>query len=149
MDYIFYNHYYVEQTIDSMITLSSHKTILLAEPELEARGLYEKHLVGPDIEVYVCQDQNKLHENLADINPDLLIINPGTNPARSLVFLQSIKKNHPYLKIITIGYGTPDDYLDRFMQIGVSYHINRHLTRPQDVAVAAQQVLEEVYSLNI
>ena len=144
MNYIFYNYYYIEP----MIFSRTNKTILLAEPEPEARAVYRKHLAGPDVTVRICDDLSKLLEHLALLEPDLLIINPGKNPARSLAFLQSIKNTQPALRIITLGYGTPDDYLDRFMQIGVSYHINRHLTRPQDVAIAAQQVLADIYSLN-
>lgn len=145
MNYLFYNHYY----INPMISNQNDKIILLAEPEAESRALYHKHLLSPGITVQICADLSQLLENLTTLEPDLLIINPGPNPARSLVFLQNIKKTQPALRIITIGYGTPDDYLDRFMQLGVSYHINRHLTRPQDVAVAAQQVLEDIYSLSI
>jgi DNA-binding NarL/FixJ family response regulator len=145
MNYIFYNHY-----IQPMISTSPLKTILLAEPEPEARSLYHRHLsANPEVEVSICEDLSGLLEHLVLLQPDLLVINPGENPARSLVFLQSIKKLQPSLRIITIGYGTPDNYLDRFMQLGVSYHINRHLTRPQDIAAAAQQVLADVYSLNI
>ena len=145
MNYIFYNHYYIEP----MIFTRTKKTILLAEPEPEARALYHKYLTSPNVTVSVCGDLSKLLEHLTLLEPDLLIINPGKNPAHSLAFLQSIKQAQPVLRIITIGYGTPDSYLDRFMQLGVSYHINRHLTRPQDIAVAAQQVLEDIYSLNI
>lgn len=146
MKYLFYNHYYIEP----MISTSSNKTILLAEPEAESRALYRKHLsASPGITVTICVDLTQLLDDLTSLKPDLLIVNPGKNPARSVVFLQRIKKLQPALRIITIGYGTPDDYLDRYMQLGVSYHINRHLTRPQDVAVAAQQVLQDIYSLNI
>jgi DNA-binding NarL/FixJ family response regulator len=146
MNYIFYNHYYIGPMTPSPNT----KIILLAEPELESRALYYKHLSSdPEVTVSICEEPSKLLELLSSLEPDLLIINPGENPARSLVFLQSIKKVQPSLRIITVGYGTPDNYLDRFMQLGVSYHINRHLSRPQDILAAAQQVLADVYSLNI
>lgn len=145
MNYIFHNHYYIEP----MTPVTSKKTILLAEPEQEARVLYYRHLSNSDASVILCTDLSTLLEDLTMLKPDLLVINPGENPANSLAFLRNIKKTQPNLRIITIGYGTPDEYLDRFMQLGVSYHINRHLTRPQDVAVAAQQVLEDSYSLNI
>lgn len=145
MKYIFYNHYY----IDPMTPLPTQKQIILAEPETETRALYHKHLSqNPYLAVTLCDDLSMLLSQLASLQPDLLIINPGENLARNLVFLASIKKTQPSLRIITVGYGTPEDYLDRYMKIGVTYHINRHLTRPQDVAAAAQLVLEDAYSLN-
>lgn len=144
MQYMFYNHYYIEP----MIVKNSQKIILLAEPEAESRALYTKHLIGANMLVEICEDLSELTQKLISSEPDLLIVNPGSNPARSLVFLQNVKKTQPSLSIITIGYGTPEEYLDRFMEIGVSCHINRNLTRPQDVVVAAQQVLENIYSLN-
>ncbi len=144
MQYLFYNHYYIEP----MNLENSQKIILLAEPEAESRALYTKHLASANMLVEICEDLSQLIDKLASFEPDLLIVNPGTNPAHSLVFLQQVKKNQPTLSIITIGYGTPEEYLDRFMELGVSCHINRNLTRPQDVVVAAQQVLENIYSLN-
>ncbi len=124
---------------------NQNKIIVLAEPEPETRGLYHKHLASPNIVIQLCEDLEKLPGVLELYQPDLLIVNPGANPASGLVFLKNLRKFQPNLSIITIGYGTPDEYLDRFMELGVSCHINRYLTRPQDVTVAVTQVLGNIY----
>lgn len=139
MDYIFFQHY----NLETMLSERQPKIILLAEPEPESQALYRRHLDAPDFVVNVCNDLAEIHNLLSSTLPDLLILNPGANPVRSLTILKGIKKNYPAMRIITLGYGTPEEYLDRFMQLGVSYHINRNLTRPQDVAMAARQVLQD------
>ena len=138
MDYIFRTHYRL--TSNSMS--KPIPVVLLAETEPEACAMYRRHLTaGADLEVSVCGSLAALSGQLETLQPDLLIINPGPNLKGSLKFLGRAKRLYPALRIITLGYAIPEDYLDELMQLGVSAHINRYLSRPQDVALAAQQVL--------
>ncbi len=138
MNYIFKTSYRLN---NSPLPRDS-RMVLLVEAEPEASAVYKRHLTqATGLEVAVCLNLLSLSQQLQDLRPDLLIINPMPNLKASLKSLLHAKQLYPGLLIITLGYAIPDDYLDRFMKLGVSAHINRHLSRPQDVALAAQQVL--------
>jgi len=137
MDYLFRQHYTVRQPAP----LSAAPSVLLAESEPEALALYARHLSEANLLVNVCLDLNRLLTNINEVQPHLLIINPAPDLAGTIASLRQVAASYPGLPIISIGAPVPDPFLDRLMATGVALHINRTLSQPRDIAVAARQIL--------
>lgn len=135
MQYIFRKNYTMQNEP------SGPPLVLLAEPEPEALALYARHLTRANLLVNVCLELSGVLRQIQHASPQLLIINPSADIAYGLVLLRKISSRHPELPIITIGGAIPDPYLDRLMASGVAFHLNRSLTQPRDIAVAARQIL--------
>jgi DNA-binding NtrC family response regulator len=138
MDYLFRQHYTMNP---GMSVASSTPMVLLAEPEPEALALYARHLSRADLLVSVCLEARRLPYHVQEAQPHLLVINPMPDLALSLNMLEYISQLQPGLPVITVGTAIPDHYLDRLMSLGVSLHINRSLSQPRDIVIAARQIL--------
>jgi hypothetical protein len=119
----------------------SEPSLLLAEPEAEARALYARHLAGLSSQLVLCGDLEEVALLVRESKPDLVIISASGDFGRLVRCLERAKASHPPVSIITLGHGIPVEALDQLMGLGVSVHINRGITRPQDVAGAAQAIL--------
>lgn len=139
MDYLFRQHYSLKpkQTQPAV----GSPTVLLAESEAEALAVYARHLTRANLLVNVCLDLAGLHRQVKEVGPQLLVINPSSNLPGTLIVLEQIQSTHPALPIITVGAPIPDSYLDRLMASGVALHLNRTLSQPRDLAIAARQIL--------
>jgi len=133
MDYIFRQHYNAVS--------ATTPVILLAEPEPEALALYARHLTNADLLVNVCMELHQLLQQVRQVRPHLLIINPAPDITATILLLRQVLSLYPDLPIITVGAPVPDPYLDRLMAAGVALHINRSLSQPRDIAIAARQML--------
>lgn len=139
MDYLFRQHYSLKPQSEQ--SQASGPTVLLAESEAEALALYARHLTKANLLVNVCLDLTHLHRQVREIEPHLLVVNPSSNLSATLVVIKRIQTTHPALPIITVGGPIPDTYLDRLMASGVALHLNRTLSQPRDLAIAARQIL--------
>jgi DNA-binding NtrC family response regulator len=140
MDYLFRQHYSLKPKQSSLPSAQA-PTVLLSESEAEALALYARHLTRANMLVNVCLDLGTLHRQVRELGPQLLVVNPSSNLAGTLVVLERIQATHPALPIITVGAPIPDSYLDRLMASGVALHLNRTLSQPRDLAIAARQIL--------
>ena len=116
-------------------------TVLLVEPEAEARSFYSQQLTNIDMRVVPIDSIAVMHNEAANISPDVVIVNPTTDINSSIRALKSFKQQFPTLPVITIAMTIPDEVLDAIMESGVSLHINRGLTRPRDLLLALEQVI--------
>ncbi len=116
-------------------------TILLVEPEPEARAFYSHQLEGLQMKVVQLDNPEVMLSKVQKESPDAVILNPTQNMPKALKFLGNLKQEHPFLPVITMTMTMPDDALDAIMQTGVSMHINRELTRPRDLFLALEQIL--------
>ncbi len=145
MEYLFRQHYTLQTPpgsvgpVDAIVPVMP--VVLLAEPEPEALALYARHLVRADLLVNVCMELSRLLRQVQDTRPGLLIINPTPDLGAAISLLRQVAAAHPGMPVITIGSAIPDAYLDRLMASGVALHLNRSLTQPRDIAVAARQIL--------
>jgi hypothetical protein len=138
MNYIFRQHYTLPR---SDAGFSQMPVVLLAEPEAETLAVYARHLTRAQLSVNVCMELSLVLRQIREVKPHLLIINPMPDLAPAINLLRQVAETYPGLPIITIGLAIPDPYLDRLMAAGVTLHINRTLTRPPDIAIAARQIL--------
>ena len=116
-------------------------TVLLVEPESEARAFYSKQLSGIDMKVIAADNMRAMHSSVQSSEPDVIIVNPSEDIKAGINFLKAFRKDYPNLPIITMTMTMPDDTLDAIMSAGVSLHINRGLTRPRDLLLALEQVI--------
>mgnify|MGYP000163769992 CR=1 FL=1 len=124
------------------------RTVLFADTNPEARQLYVKYLKDAHIDVVVCEDLDNLLPALATSKPLVLIFNSGQAIKDHFPLFVQAKAIYPELFIITMGYAIAEDDLDALMRLGVSCHVNRSLTRPQDIVTAAEQVMYAAHQRN-
>jgi hypothetical protein len=116
--------------------------VLLAEPEAESLAVYARHLDNAKLTVSVCLDLSNLVRHIRETDPHLLIVNPSSDLSLGIRMLEQAAVHFPDLPVITVGAAIPEIYLDRLMgNTGVTLHLNRALSQPSDVAVAAQHLL--------
>ena len=117
-------------------------TVLLVEPEAEARSFYSQQLTNIEMNVVPIDSIAFMPNEAASISPDVVIVNPSSLDLNSSVrSLRAFKQQFPTLPVITMAMTIPDEVLDAIMESGVSIHINRGLTRPRDLLLALEQVL--------
>lgn len=116
-------------------------TVMLVEPDSEARAFYTNQLQNLAMQVVVLDTLLNMVQNMGTTQVDVVVANPSANVTQGIAQLQEFKKVYPQLPIITMSMTMPDDTLDAIMQSGVSLHINRGLTRPRDLLLALEQVL--------
>lgn len=118
--------------------------VLIHEPEEYLLDLYNYHLAKHNFEVQSCQDVSKLEDCLVIFKPKVLIFNIDIQPNQSFQshWLMSFKRKYPEINIITTGYNTDAEQLKVLLGLGVSSHVNRKLSRPQDLVVLVQAIIK-------
>ncbi len=140
MDYITRHHHkIIDQTFDGL----QGSTVILIEPEAEVRAFYSQQLMGQAMNVFVYNTISALKQATQIEQPDVLIINPTQDVAQTIRVVKNLRQEFPKLPIITMTLTIPDSTIDAIMESGVSFHINRGLTKPRDLLLALQQVLKE------
>ena len=133
MKYIFKERY----ILTPMNNLDGITKAVVYEPSLELAQLYAKYLRQQNFEPYICGSHAVMISLASAFSPHILIYNIDSG----LEGLKSLKRAHPSILIITIG-DLPDTQLDALMDLGISGHINRKVTRPRDVGILARQLLK-------
>lgn len=116
-------------------------TVLLAEPEPEAYAIYSRNLVAAQVQVISCTSLSTLIRQIALTRPDVVVLNPTPDIGQSVRVMKQIKREFPKLPVITICDNLQESHLDAIMNTGVSFHLNRQLSRPRDLLVALEQTL--------
>lgn len=138
MEYISQHHHTLREMPFSEL---QGLTVLLVEPEAEARSFYSQQLTNIDMRVVPIDSIAIMHSEAMNVSPDVVIVNPTRDLASSIKVLKSFKQQFPALPVITIALTMPEEVLDAIMESGVSLHINRGLTRPRDLLLAVEQVV--------
>lgn len=120
----------------------SHK-ILLHEPEEYLAALYFHFLNKQNFHVRHVPKIEILEEELVNFKPKVLIFSLDSEQENKLNFfwLLNFRKNFPNTSVITTGFNTNAETLKKLLNVGISSHINRKLSRPQDLVVLIQAVL--------
>ena len=116
-------------------------TVLLIEPEAEARAFYTQQLSSIDMIVIAYDTLAALQQSAKLENPDVVVVNPTANLRSGIATVRALKQDFPNLPIITMAMTIPDATIDAIMESGASFHINRGLTKPRDLLLALEQVL--------
>ena len=130
--------------IGDLIALNTEaKRVLIFEPEEYLSGIYAYHLSNQDFEVVERRDLYETASALSLYKPHLLVFNAeflgGTK--KNKTWLLSVKKDYPQLHVVTTGYNLSSEGVGELMAAGISSHLNRRLTRPQDLAVIVKSIL--------
>ena len=117
--------------------------ILILESEPYLAALYARYLSIHNFLVEACRQSEQLLESVALEQPHLLIVGIASvgNQRRLLELLRSLKLQHPALPIITIGYNLEPAALKQLISGGVAGHLDRRLSRPQDLVLVVKTVL--------
>ncbi len=111
--------------------------VVAHEPQLFA--LYVRHL-EPEFKVFGSSDPQLLVTDIRRHVPDIVLLNIDA-PTLGVPAVQKVTRMFPLLKVVTTSLSADEAIMREVMNAGVSGHINRTLTRPQDVVVMVKQAL--------
>lgn len=113
-------------------------TVILAIPDKPLAGLYAKNL-ETDYNV-VLSSPDLVSEHIRSHQPQaaILYVEPQTGDVE---FIQRLRLVYPDLPVVTVGYLVSDEIIDALMFAGVVGHINRALSRIQDLRLIIKQTL--------
>jgi DNA-binding NtrC family response regulator len=140
--------YLFKQKLDlgDLISLnySPPKVVLVAEPEEYLLNIYCNCLRSYNLQVEECRRIEDIFKSIKQYSPHLLLLSLAFPPNfyRLFFILENLRKNHPNLRILTIGDKVNTEVIKRLMSVGVSSHIEKQLTRPQDIILIARSILE-------
>ncbi len=118
------------------------KRVLIHEPEEYLSALYGSYLRAHNFEVAHCPNLNLLIQTSADFLPDVLIFNLEAGQAKVLVaWLSKFSRSFPNISVITTGFNTDAEVLKNLMPTGLISHINRRLSKPQDIVEVVKALL--------
>ncbi len=120
------------------------KIVLVAETEEYLNEIYSNHLKNHNYNVVKCTTVDAVTDAAKTHNPHLLLLSTGFLPDlyRLFYFLGSLRRNFPQLRVLTNGDSLDAEIVKQLMYVGVSCHIERKLTRPQDIVLIAKSILE-------
>ena len=122
------------------------KTILIYEPLSDLSALYAHYLSSHNFNIHHCPDMNFLRPAIAAVSPDLLIfsLDAAVSWSQNKSLLLGLLKDFPKLSVISTSFNLNNENLKELMSLGVLSHINRRLSRPQDVVVIVKNILEPI-----
>lgn len=122
------------------------KKVLIYEPEEYLSALYQHYLRRHNFDVKHCPDLGMIREATSSFLPDVLVfsLDGQTNPpaSRSLRLLANLVLGFPFLRLVSIGSSSHNSLVKELMTAGVLGHINRQLSRPQDLAIVVKSILQ-------
>ena len=139
MPYIFKQKLQIQELVDLQQPI---KRILIHEPEEYLAALYQHYLQVHNFDIKHCPVLESLEVSAKNFAPDVLIFNIGENHNSKAEWLLKFKKDFPEAGVITTGFNTNSEILKLLLSAGISSHINRKLTRPQDIAVVVKSMLQ-------
>jgi hypothetical protein len=121
------------------------KRVLVHEPEEYLSALYGHYLREHNFDVKHCPDLGKISHLIASFRPDVLVF---CSDATHSLSSREIKKllsgfslELPDLRLVATGLNSSGELLRELMSAGVLGHINRKLSRPQDLVVVIKSIL--------
>ena len=140
MPYIFKQKLHIQDLAGADKAL---RRVLIFEPEEYMGALYHSHLRMHNFEVRHCAELNMVVSVAEDFLPNLLVFNidhPQSTNSKGR-WLVNFRQRFPHVCLITTGFNIDVELLKQLMPSGPVSHLNRRLTRPQDLAVLAKTLL--------
>lgn len=104
--------------------------------------LYASHLRIFSMDVSHCHEQDFLKDNLNRFSPRLLLADLDSLGSHyGWLYGLNLKRDFPSLLVVTVGRGLDAAELGELMLAGISSHINRSFSRPQDIATVVKSLL--------
>jgi hypothetical protein len=120
------------------------KRVLIFEPEDNLAALYAYYLSIHNFDIKHCLHLAALSRFISDFRPHLLIFN--AEAPQVLFEIRRISASLPMdierPSLISTGYNLSGQKIGELMSAGVASHINRRLSRPQDLAILVETVLK-------
>ena len=133
MAYIFKQKLQISDLADLKQT---QKKVLLYQPEEYLGLLYGHYLKLHNFDVKHCPALDTIKAQATAFLPHVLIFNiHGQDANRELSWLGGFKKEFPSVYVVTVGMNIDAGSLKKLLDIGVSSHVNRRHSRPQDIAI--------------
>jgi DNA-binding response OmpR family regulator len=122
--------------LELVLRKDSPRKILLVEPEYYLRVLLKNLL---EKENFLVASAEKISESkliLEFFEPDIAVISPHSEKDLQvfLLGLSDLRKQYQTLRILTVGHRLPVEAMKKIMDLGVSSHLERALTKPHDIA---------------
>jgi len=142
MDYFFKQKFNITELADRP---APSLKIIIMETEEYLVALYTRYLQAHDFVALHCKEAGGLKDLIVYHQPDLLIIGSGAvlDPAFLLELLFDIKRIFSTLPVITIGNNISPQMLKQLMSAGISGHIDRRLSKPEDVVAVVKTILQK------
>ncbi len=133
MPYLFKQQFEIS---DLVFPAPQKMSVVIMEPEFYLAQLSARYLKNGGFAIHHCAHVEILPDFLHHVEPTALLINPESYQQlnKAINALANINKNFPKLITVTIAHNLEAETLRELMSAGISGHINRHLSRPQDVA---------------
>lgn len=118
--------------------------VLIHEPEEYLSAIYGNYMRTHAFEVRHCPNLLEVKNFVRNFSPALLVFNVGSTESLlgKLAWLASFKKEFPQIWVVTTGFGLETEMLKKLMDLGVASHLNRQLSRPQDLAIIVKSILQ-------
>jgi DNA-binding NtrC family response regulator len=120
------------------------KRILIFEPEQYLSALYGHYLARHNFDIKHCTELGELRKLLLNFNPELLVLSLDNTELLPKVsqMPRRLVNEFPSLKVISTSYNLNNESIGELMRSGVVSHINRRLSRPQDLVAIVKTILE-------
>jgi hypothetical protein len=131
--------------VDDLANLTAEKIpVLIFSADSFLAQIYAAYLRAHNLEVKHCQDELMLKDSLLRFAPRLLLADANFFSSIGGNWLGpiNIKRDFPSLLVVTVGRGLGAESLAKLMRAGVSSHVDRRFSRPQDLAVVVKTLLQ-------
>lgn len=120
----------------------SPKRVLIHEPEEYLAALYGHYLRQHNFDVKHCPDLEKISKVINIFKPDVLVFCADAPHLAGGLWnlLPRLSQDFPQLRLVSTGLDS-SSRVKELMAAGVLGHINRKLSRPQDLAVIIKSIL--------
>ena len=131
-------------SLNDLLPPRDHKIVGIVEAEEYLAKLYQQYLSRHAYGVHICSAVHLVGEFVYTTSPDLLVINPDIfQKLDTLVgVIEDLIEAYPKLLIVTIGYNSEHEQLRQLMSAGIVSHLNRKLSRPQDLVIIVKSLLQ-------
>jgi len=118
-------------------------TVLLFEPEEDLRNIYSLYFVRHNFKVHICPRPEDIRTHIDAAYPHVIVLSTQyySEHAKTLKLLREVRAYIPHAPLITIGLNNSHEELKSFVTAGITGHVDRRLTRPQDLVLIVNTFL--------
>jgi hypothetical protein len=120
------------------------KRILIYEPETYLAALYAHYLRMHNFDIKHCPNLSEVTDMIISFQPHLLIFCADgiTPPFRAPSLISALNRRFPELSLLTTARDLGHQGTKDLMDAGVLGHLNRNLSRPQDIPILVKTILQ-------
>jgi hypothetical protein len=120
------------------------KRVLIYEPQNDLAALYAHYLKVHNFDIKHCLHLPAIRQLMLEFKPHLLIFNAEQPHVLSEIKRTTQRLGSDYIvpSLISTGYNLSGQEIGELMSYGVSSHINRKLSRPEDLAILVEAILK-------